>query len=109
MKTVGERIKDRRKELGYTQDELADIMGYSSKTSVSRAENYGNELTTTKLRKFAKALRCSESFLMGWDDVEDDNVPGYSSDTAEVLLLYSKLNDEQKKSVLTLLRSFSTQ
>lgn len=105
--TVGERIKERRKELGLTQTELAEKMGYSGKTSVSRAENYGDELTTIKLKKFAKALKCSESYLMGWDDIEDDSVPGYSSDQSEVLLLYSKLNEEQKKTVLNLLRSFT--
>lgn len=31
MKTVGERIRDRRNELGLTQEELAKRLGYKSK------------------------------------------------------------------------------
>ena len=35
---IGERIKERRRELRMTQDELAERCGYKSKVSISRIE-----------------------------------------------------------------------
>ena len=70
--TVGERIKKRRIELGLTQDELAERMGYKGKSSVSVAETKGDNVTTTKVKKFAKALDVSYNYLIG-DYDEDEN------------------------------------
>lgn len=66
--TVGERIKLRRIELGLSQEELAKRMGYSGKTSVSKAETSGDGVTTTKIAKFADALMTTPAHLMGWTD-----------------------------------------
>lgn len=68
--TVGERIKQARIQKGYTQEQLAKIMGYSGKTSISKIESAGNNVTTTTVTKFAKVLGVSESYIMGWDQVE---------------------------------------
>ena len=65
--TVGNRIKQRRLELGLTQSELAEKMGYRGKTAVCMAENRGDNITTTKVEKFAKALGVSARWLMGYD------------------------------------------
>ena len=70
--TVGERIKKRRIELGLTQEELAKRMGYKGKTSVCVAETKGDNVTTTKVEKFAKALDVSAKYLMGWEDTDDN-------------------------------------
>jgi len=69
--TVGERIKKRRLELGLTQEELAERMGYKGKSSVSVAETKGDNVTTTKVKKFAAALDISYNYLIG-DYDEDD-------------------------------------
>lgn len=66
--TVGERIKLKRIELGMSQEELAAKMGYSGKSSVCKAETYGDSITTAKVTKFAKALGVTESYLMGWSN-----------------------------------------
>ena len=68
--TVGQRIRARREELGLTQTELALQMGYSGKSSVSEAEKCGDNITTTKVRKFADALGVSFRYLMGLEDNE---------------------------------------
>lgn len=69
--TVGNRIKQRRIELGWTQTELAERMGYSGKSSVCAAETSGDNITTTKVRKFAEALGVSFRYLMGWEEEQD--------------------------------------
>ena len=66
--TVGERIRQRRIELGMSQSDLAKKMGYSGKSSVCKAETYGNDVTTSKVRKFADALGVTSAYLMGWED-----------------------------------------
>lgn len=71
--TVGERIRERRLELGLSQKELADRMGYADKTAVSKAETKGDNLNTTKIRKFADAMNCSFEHLMGWDKEESED------------------------------------
>ena len=68
--TVGQRIREKRIEQGLTQEELATKMGYSGKTSVSMAENCKDNITTTKIEKFAKALGCSTRYLLFGDDDE---------------------------------------
>lgn len=64
--TVADRIKRRREELGYTQDELAKKMGYTGKSSVSKIESSGNNVTLKMVNRAAKALETTSRHLMGW-------------------------------------------
>ena len=67
--TTGERIKQRREELGLTQTELAERMGYKSRAAICTVEKDKEDLTTTRIRKFAKALQTTPAYLMGWEEV----------------------------------------
>ena len=62
--TVGQRIREKRLEKGLTQTDLAIKMGYHGKTAVCMAERGGDNLTTTKIERFAKALDCSPQYLL---------------------------------------------
>lgn len=66
--TTGERIKQRRNELGMTQEELARKMGFKTKASISRIESNDRKLPLSKLEKIAMILNIPPSRLMGWDD-----------------------------------------
>ena len=66
---IGERIRNRRLELGLTQDEVAKKTGYKSRSSINKIECSRN-LPLSKVEKMAKALECTPSFLMGWEDEE---------------------------------------
>ena len=68
MSTLGQRIKQRREELGLTQTQLAERLGYKSKVSVSNAENDRDDMTTTRISKYADALETTEAYLMGWEN-----------------------------------------
>lgn len=68
--TIGERIKLRREELQMTQEELAQKLGYKSRSSINKIELGGNELTQRKIMDIAHALQTTPSYIMGWlDDV----------------------------------------
>ena len=66
--TFGERVKERRIELGWTQEELAEKMGYKSKSSINKIELGINDVTQSKIIKFAEVMNTSVEYLMGWDD-----------------------------------------
>lgn len=67
-KKVQTILRDRRKELGYTMKEIADMVGVSEAT-ISRWES-GDiaNMRRDRIAKLAKALRLSPSVIMGWDD-----------------------------------------
>lgn len=64
---LGNKVKTRREELGLSQEKLAFMMGYKSKTSISKIEN-GREVSHKVISKLARALNTSPTYLMGWDD-----------------------------------------
>ena len=82
--TVGERIREKRIELGLTQDELAQRMGYKGRTSVCVAETKGDNVTTTKVAKFAEALGVSSKYLMGYEE-ETETANAVSSKTLDLI------------------------
>ncbi len=77
MLEVGKKIKQRREELGLTQDELAAKTGYKSRSSINKIERGGNDLPQTKVVAFARALDTTPSYLLGWEDDNDliTNIP----------------------------------
>ena len=68
MATIGSNIKQRREELGLTQEELAKKMGYKSKSTINKIEAGINDITQSKVIAFAKVLNTTVAYLMGWDD-----------------------------------------
>ena len=71
--TFGERVKARRIELGWTQEELAEKMGYKSKSSINKIELGINDVTQSKITKFAEVMHTSVEYLMGWDEAVPTN------------------------------------
>ena len=67
---IGDRIKIRREELGLTQQQLADRLGYKSKSAINKIEMGINDVGQKKVPHFAKALETSIEYLMEMDDVE---------------------------------------
>lgn len=70
--TIGQRIRERRKELGLSQEELARRLGNKSRASVCTVEKDKEDLTTTRIRQYAEALECTPAYLMGWKDERGD-------------------------------------
>jgi transcriptional regulator with XRE-family HTH domain len=66
MVELYENIKKRRMELGMTQTELANKVGYSDKGMISKVENGKVDIPQSLIFKFAKALKTTPAYLMGW-------------------------------------------
>jgi transcriptional regulator with XRE-family HTH domain len=79
---IGKRIKQRRNELGITQSELARRMGYKHKSSINKIELGKNDVSQSKIIRFAEALNTTPAYLMGWE----------TSEAARLRLYTNKLN-----------------
>lgn len=65
---IGNKIKTRRKELNITQEELAKMTGYTTRSTINKIEQGINDMPLSKVSVFAKALNTTPSYLMGWED-----------------------------------------
>ena len=63
------RIRQRREQLGLSQEELAARMGYRSKSSITKLEKGINDLPRAKLEELAAALNTTPAWLMGLMDL----------------------------------------
>ena len=78
--TIGKRIKDLRTSLGMTQDELAKLTGYKSRSSIQKIESGERDITQSTIAAFAKALKVTPSVIMGWEENNKNNTaPDYSN------------------------------
>ena len=64
---LGDLIKKRREELNLTQEELADLLNYKSKSTINKIEKNINDIPFAKLEEFAKVLKVDLTYLLGWD------------------------------------------
>ncbi len=85
MPTFGEIIRNRRKELDITQEELAAMLGYTSSTTISRIESGSRDVPQKQIVKIARALRLDPATLitmqMPEETDEDRLIQEYIRDT----------------------------
>ena len=67
MSELSRRILQRRLELGLSQEELAQRMGYRSKSSITKLEKGINDLPQSKVEELAQALETTPAALLGLD------------------------------------------
>lgn len=65
--SVGSNIKKRRYELKMSQQDLADAMGYKTRSTIAKIESGENDVSQKKLQKFASVLDTTvESLIAGY-------------------------------------------
>ena len=100
---TGDRIKNRRKELGISADKLAEALGVSRST-IFRYENGDIEkLPTDVLKPVAAALHATPYWLLGIE--EDKNILSVqpSAEALEVAHAYDKAEPKDQLIVRTVL------
>lgn len=109
--TTGEKIKQRRLELGWSLRELAKRMGYANQSTVARIEKGEIDIPQSKVVKFAEVMGTTVAYIMDWEEVKKKNdtlsdiVIRLQTDDeflSAVESLY-KLDDKKLSSILTLL------
>ena len=107
---TGERIKQRRKELGYSVEQLAAILGKNRATIYRYESGEIKDMPTTVLEPLAKVLKTTPAALMGWgSDAERfaETAEAFNKANPHLPTLqekahmakYRKLNDENKTKV----------
>lgn len=81
MSITSERIKQRRKEMGMTMDELAKKMGVKSQRTIVNWENGSTSLSEKKIEKIASILEVSVLYLLGYIDTPKEELMTF--DTGE--------------------------
>lgn len=72
MNNIGENIRIAREKAGLTQDELAQKLGYKTRSSIAKIENGTNDIPQSKIVLIAEALNTTPAIIMGWSRDPDD-------------------------------------
>lgn len=112
--SIGQRMKERRKELKMSADELAKRLGKDRSTIYRYEKGDIENLPLDILEPIAKALETTPQYLMGWEKVQKNNdaitdiVVRLRTDS-EFLSVVESLNGldaEQLRSVKQMLSAF---
>ena len=94
--SVGVNIKKRRFELRMTQQELADAMGYKTRSTIAKIESEENDVSQKKLERFARVLDTTvEELISGYmstalTGTEPANTPKKKVNTIAIILAGGK-------------------
>lgn len=102
--TVYERIKQRRKELGLSADDVAAALGVSRATIYRYESAEIEKVPITALVPLAKVLRTTPVNLMGWD--VDDNSEEISSEAQKIAKAFDKATPKDKSTVRLVLSEY---
>ncbi len=89
--TIGERIYMRRCELGMSQEELAEKVGYKDRSSITRIESGERDIRQNKVVAFAKALQTTSQWLMGFDE-PTSNIAAVYDDHIRMIPVYESVS-----------------
>ena len=79
---IGKKLKERRLELGLTQEELAYMVGYTSKSTINKIEKDYHDVNQSTLIKLSNALKVSPTYF-----IEECHTEPHPS---EVIMTYAK-------------------
>lgn len=87
--TTGERMKNRRKELGLSAEAVADRLGLSPATIYRYENGYIDKVPGSRLAPIADVLCTTPAYLMGWSDDSETSTdqqpsPINSTDESEI-------------------------
>ncbi len=81
---IGQRIKEKRKELKISADELADRLGKDRSTIYRYEKGDIENLPLDVLEPIASALSTTPQYLMGWDLIEDKTKQPTKSELSDI-------------------------
>lgn len=110
--TTGERLKLRRKEIGFSAEKVADQLGVSPATIYRYEKGDIEKVPVDSLAELAKILQTTPAYLMGWESQADQaeindllaqiqaSEEKEQSRIAEMIQDFKKLNDDGKVKAL---------
>lgn len=71
---LGQRIKEKRIEQDMSQEQLAQKVGYKSRSSINKIELGKSDISQTMIKMIATALNTTPSYIMGWESDMPSNI-----------------------------------
>lgn len=110
---IGERIKQRRKELHMSAETLAERIGKSPATIYRYERGDIDKVDSRVIPLIADVLSVEPGYLMGWEDTLDSDdaaeiLPSVDPSEVELLNIYRGLNDAGKNTLMNMARSLNT-
>lgn len=100
------RIRRRREELDMSQDELAQKLGYKSRSSIYKIEKGINDIPQSKIVAFAESLNTTPEYLMGWETEQAQRTVELTDNEIEHMKLYRMLNADNRRIIESTMRAF---
>lgn len=101
MEGLGCKIKQRREELGLSQEELAMMLGYKHKSSINKIELGQSDIPRVKVPAFAKALGMTAAELSGWSKERKETSFSYCLEQQMQLIGWVVLYDADGNVILS--------
>lgn len=73
--TTGERMKQRRKEIGFSAEKVAERLGVSPATIYRYEKGDIEKVPVDSLAELAKILQTTPAYLMGWEEQPEPAAP----------------------------------
>lgn len=94
QKKLGERIKQLRRQLGFTQTDLALLMHKTSPAYIAMIESGARNINTVDLMKLARHLKTTVTYLL-----DDPPVSDSTTGLLDVLRSSDDISDSDKKQI----------
>ena len=88
MHQLYKNIKNLREEKEISQSKLAELTGYTNRSSITKIEKGEVDLSLSKIEQFAKILGKEPEELVGWEDEELTQ-----KEPTRIMHYYNQLND----------------
>lgn len=100
--TTGERMKNRRKALGFSAEYVAEKLGVSPATVYRYEKGDIEKVSSSILQPLSDILLTTPSYLMGWDEdsKEEPVLPDGPSREEMFRALIKTLSEDQKIALL---------
>ena len=107
--SFGDNLRNRRKELGLTQEEIGKRIG-CGKSTINRYENGEINVPYDRILAAAKALETTPAYLMGWSDEssQQDASVAMSAQARRIATLYDLADERDRKVIDIMLQKYET-
>lgn len=111
--TLGQRVRKRREELGLSQTELSDKLGFKSRSSLNKIESDQRAPRQQMIKALADALDTTVLYILGIDEETEENEKElcklfslcHGSTAYETVQQFLKLDANDRQAVRTMIES----
>ena len=107
--TTGENIKILRKQMNLSQDELANLAGYTDRSTIAKIESGKIDLTESKIIQFSRIFDVTPAALMGYTPLPVRPAVVLTSDEQNLISAFQSLNTEGQIAAMAMMSGLTSQ